>query len=32
MVACVPDGCEGGDPGDAWDYYINTGVVTGGPY
>jgi len=32
IVACVPDGCDGGDPGDAWQYYIDNGVPTGGPY
>jgi len=28
-VACGPcDGCEGGDPDDAWDYAAETGLVT----
>jgi len=26
------DGCNGGDPGAAWDYWINTGIVTGGNF
>lgn len=25
-------GCNGGYPGAAWEYYVNTGIVTGGPY
>ena len=25
-------GCEGGYPGDAWDYWVETGIVTGGGY
>jgi len=26
------DGCDGGYPGAAWDYWVSTGVVTGGNY
>ncbi len=26
------DGCNGGDPGAAWDYFQSSGIVTGGPY
>jgi len=26
------DGCNGGYPGSAWDYFQSTGLVTGGPY
>jgi cathepsin B len=26
------DGCDGGDPGAAWDYWLQTGLVTGGNY
>jgi len=26
------DGCDGGDPGSAWDYWVNTGLVTGGNF
>jgi cathepsin B len=26
------DGCNGGDPGAAWDYWISTGLVDGGNY
>jgi len=26
------DGCNGGDPGSAWDYFQQSGIVTGGPY
>jgi len=26
------DGCNGGDPGSAWDYWLSTGIVTGGNY
>lgn len=25
-------GCGGGDPGAAWNYFVNTGVVSGGDY
>ena len=32
MVSCVSNGCDGGWPGSAWNYYIDNGVVTGGPY
>lgn len=32
MVACVSNGCEGGDLGSAWDYYVQTGLCTGAPY
>lgn len=35
LVSCCSscgDGCNGGDPGSAWDYFQNTGVVTGGNY
>jgi len=29
MVACGPcDGCEGGDPGSAWQYVVDSGLVT----
>lgn len=26
------EGCDGGFPDDAWKYFKNTGIVTGGPY
>jgi len=26
------DGCNGGDPGSAWDYWLSSGIVTGGNY
>jgi len=26
------DGCDGGDPGAAWDYWVNNGLVTGGNF
>ena len=35
LVACCSecgDGCNGGDPGSAWDYFQQTGIVTGGNY
>jgi cathepsin B len=35
MLSCCDscgDGCEGGDPGSAWMYWVQTGVVTGGNY
>lgn len=32
MVACVPNGCEGGEPSDAWNYYVQNGLCTGAPY
>jgi hypothetical protein len=25
-------GCNGGFPSAAWDYWVNTGLVSGGPY
>jgi len=25
-------GCDGGDPGSAWDFWVRTGLVTGGNY
>jgi len=32
-VSCGPDdGCEGGDPGDAWDYVQQSGLVTNACY
>jgi len=35
LVSCCDscgDGCNGGYPGSAWDYFQGTGIVTGGPY
>jgi cathepsin B len=35
MVSCCTscgDGCDGGDPGAAWDWYERTGVVSGDLY
>jgi cathepsin B len=35
LVSCCDqcgDGCSGGDPGSAWDYWQSTGIVTGGDY
>jgi len=35
LTACCSScgfGCDGGDPGSAWDYWVATGLVTGGQY
>jgi cathepsin B len=35
MTSCCTScgfGCDGGDPGAAWDYLASTGIVTGGNY
>lgn len=35
MTSCCTscgNGCDGGDPGAAWDYLASTGIVTGGNY
>jgi len=36
LVSCCGfwcgDGCNGGYPSSAWDYWTSTGIVTGGPY
>jgi cathepsin B len=29
---CSSMGCDGGYPSDAWNYFVNTGLVTGGDY
>jgi len=35
LLSCCTEcgnGCDGGDPGSAWDWFTTTGVVTGGNY
>jgi cathepsin B len=35
LVSCCTscgDGCDGGFPGSAWDYWVHTGLVSGGLY
>ncbi|XP_069692870.1 cathepsin B-like isoform X2 [Periplaneta americana] len=36
LVTCCGEfcgnGCNGGDPAAAWDYWVSTGIVSGGPY
>jgi cathepsin B len=35
MLSCCTecgDGCDGGDPAQAWQYWVDSGVVTGGNY
>jgi len=35
LVSCCDscgDGCNGGFPTAAWEYWVNTGIVSGGPY
>jgi len=35
MLSCCTecgDGCDGGDPGQAWQYWVGSGLVTGGNY